>query len=77
MAKVFLIVKDRYSHNLPSAGIFAEEKPVLLLIGVSRPGKADGDVQHVGVSIIREFKLSYAHYGRCHKTLPFGSRVAR
>jgi hypothetical protein len=58
MAKVFLIVKDRYSHSLPSAGILAQQEPVLLLIGVSRPGRADRDVQHLGVSIIREFKLS-------------------
>jgi hypothetical protein len=58
VTKVFFIVKDCYPHSFPGAGILTKEKPVLLLIGVSRPGRADRDVQHVGISIIREFKLS-------------------
>ena len=71
---MFFVVEDGDSYSVPCAGIFADEEPLFFLVGVSRTGRADRDVEHVSITVVRKFKLFHTLYGRCQKDPPFGSK---
>jgi len=66
---MLLVIENSGAHEVSVFRVFAEEEAMVLCIRIGRSRSPNGDVEDIGVTIIRKFKLPDTRYGRGHKTL--------